>query len=184
MSMPFLLPAGPLRPGSASIDHFSCSEPGLVGHSKGALTLKSFRGGAVFVDTESMVSYVHLQTSLNADQTLLGKHAFEREMAKYGRAIVTYCSDNGVFADNVFKVAILAADQSITYCGVGGHHQNALAENRIGVLCLNAWSMLLHATLLWPEAVTSALWPFAMCLANDLCNLQPRSDGPCILQRL
>ena len=155
-----------------------------VGHSKGALTLKSFRGDAVFVDTESMVSYVHLQTSLNADQTLLGKHAFEREMAKYGRAIVTYRSDNGVFADNVFKAAILAADQSITYCGVGGHHQNALAENRIGVLCLNARSMLLHATLLWPEAVTSALWPFAMCLANDLCNLQPRSDGPCYLQRL
>ena len=61
MSMPFLLPAGPLRPGSASIDHFSCSKPGLVGHSKGALTLKSFRGDAVFVVTESMVSYVHFQ---------------------------------------------------------------------------------------------------------------------------
>ena len=94
MSMPFLLPAGPLRPGSASIDHFSCSEPGLVGHSKGALTLKSFRGGTVCVETESMVSYVHLQTSLNADQTLLGKCTFERQMAKYGWAIVTYRSVN------------------------------------------------------------------------------------------
>ena len=65
-----------------------------VGHSKGALTLKSFRGDAVFVDTESMVSYVHLQTSLNADQTLLGKCTFERQMAKYGWAIVTYRSVN------------------------------------------------------------------------------------------
>jgi hypothetical protein len=133
MSFPFVLPAGPLRPGSASIDHFSCSEPGLVGHSKGLLTLQSFRGGAVFIDTESMVSYVHLQTSLNAVQTLAGKHAFEREMAKYGRAIVSYLCDNGIFADNVFKAAIVASDQSITYCGVGGHHQNSLAENRIGV---------------------------------------------------
>ena len=180
MSMPFLMPDGPLRPSrSASIDQFSCSELGLVGHSKGILTLKSFRGGAVFVDTESMVSYVHLQTSLNAAQTLAGKLAFEREMAKYGRAIVTYRADNGIFADNAFKAIIDASNQSITYCGVGGHHQNSLAENRIGILCQNARSMLLHATLLWPEAVTSALWPFAMCLSNDLCNLQPRSDGPC-----
>ena len=184
MLFPFVLPAGPLRPGSASIDHFSCSEPGLVGHSKGLLTLQSFRGGAVFIDTESMVSYVHLQTSLNAVQTLAGKHAFEREMAKYGRAIVSYLCDNGIFADNVFKAAIVASDQSITYCGVGGHHQNSLAENRIGVLCLNARAMLLHATLLWPEAVTSTLWPFSLCLSNDLCNLQPRPDGPCYLQRL
>ena len=49
MSMPFLMPDGPLRPRSASIDQFSCSELGLVGHSKGVLTLKSFRGGAVRV---------------------------------------------------------------------------------------------------------------------------------------
>jgi hypothetical protein len=184
MSMPCLLPNGPLRPGTASIDHFVCAENGLVGHSKGRLTLKSFCGGSVFIDTESSVGFVHLQTSLNADQTLAGKQAFEREMSKFGRAIIAYRADNGIFADNLFKANLQGNDQVITYCGVGGHHQNAIAENRIGTLTQTARAMLLHATLMWPEVVTTALWPFGILLANDLSNLQPRDDGPCYLSRL
>ena len=184
-AMPFLLPDGPLCPGTASVDHFTClNDPGLVGHSKGTLTLQSYRGGAVFVDTESMVSYVHLQTSLNTQQTIAGKVAFEREMAKYGWAIISYHADNGIFAYNDFKAEILSHDQPITFCGVGGHHQNDIAEKHIGDLALTARAMLLHATLLWPEAVTTALWPYAMLLANDLCNLQLQDDGCCYLQWL
>ena len=67
-------------------------------------------------------------------------------MAKYGRAIIAYCADNGFFAGSAFKTEISNHNQSISSCGVGGHHQNALAENHIGILCQNAQAMLLHAT--------------------------------------
>ena len=108
---------------------------------------------------------------------------------------LTYRADNGIFAnnaDNVFKAAVVAANQSITNCVVVGHHPNSFADENWPVLVsfastltLATSTMLLHATLLWPEAVTLAPWPFAICLSNDLCNLQSCSDGPCCyLQRL
>ena len=73
MSMPCLLPHGPLRAGTASVNHFVSTKPGLIGHSKGTLTTKAFKGGAVFVDTKTSVSYVPLQTSLNAAQFIEDK---------------------------------------------------------------------------------------------------------------
>ena len=89
-------------------------------------------------------------------------------MAKYGHAIIAYCADNGIFAGNAFKTKITNNEQSISYCGVGGHHQNALAEIHIGILCQNVLAMLLHTKLLWPEALNTNLWPFALCLSNDI----------------
>ena len=124
---------------------------------------------------------VHLTQYTN---TILGKQAFEHEMAKNGCAIIAYCADNGIFAGNAFKNKITKSEQSISYCGVGRHHQNALAENCIGILCQNVQAMLLHATLLWPFALNTNLWPFALCLSNDICNLQPHEDGNCYLNCL
>ena len=53
MAMPCLLHNGPLRPGTISIHHFLCSKNGLIGHTIGKLTNKTFHGRAVFVDTKS-----------------------------------------------------------------------------------------------------------------------------------
>ena len=68
MVMPCFLPQSPLCSRTASVDHFICAEKGLIGHSKGKLTTKLFQGGAVFIDTESGVGFVHLQTSIDAAQ--------------------------------------------------------------------------------------------------------------------
>ena len=62
-----------------------------------------YKVGTVFIGTESSFGYIHLQTSLNAEQTITGKKVFEWEMSKYGRAIIAYHADNGIFADNAFK---------------------------------------------------------------------------------
>jgi hypothetical protein len=115
---------------------------------------------------------------------MAGKLAFEQGMKKYAQAIISYCTDNGIFADKYFKAEILSLDQTIMFCSVGGHHQNSIAEKCIGDLALIACAMLQHATLLWPEAIPMTLLPSAMLLANDLCNLQLHDDGCCYLQRL
>ena len=128
MFMPCLLLQDPLCPRTASVDHFICAEQGLIGHSKGELTTKSFQGGAVFIDTESGVGFVHLQTSIDATQTILGKQAFKCEMAKYGHAIIAYCVNNGSFAGNAFKNKVKNSKQCISYCVVGRHHQMHLQK--------------------------------------------------------
>ena len=110
------------------VSHFICAEQGLIGHYKGKLTTKSYKGGANLIDTESGVGFIHLQTSIDTAQTILGKQAFKLEMVKYGHAIITYCADNGIFAGNAFKNKITNSRQSISYCGVGRHHENALVE--------------------------------------------------------
>jgi hypothetical protein len=130
------------------------------------------------------VGYVHLQTSLDAAQTISSKCMVERKMLKYGRIIVAYRADNGIFADNDFKAEVLANHQAISYCGIGVHHQNGIAVKHIGNLSQIAHSMLLHTQLLWPEVNTTDLWSFVMCLAHELFNLQDRLDGLCYIQCL
>ena len=53
--------------------------------------------------------------------------------------------------------------QRLTFCGVGAHHQNGIAEAKIKQLTLAARTMLLYAQRLWPEYFKYAL---AFCLAG------------------
>jgi hypothetical protein len=52
---------------------------------------------------------------------------------------------------------------------VNAHHQNGRVEKRIRDLKDLAWSSILHAQNLWPDAITNNLWPYAVRkAANDL----------------
>ena len=41
-----------------------------------------------------------------------------------------YYSDNGIFSEQLFRSEIEYFNQTITFCGVGSHHQNAIVERR------------------------------------------------------
>lgn len=60
--------------------------------------------------------------------------------------------------------------QSLTFCGVGSHHQNGRAENRIKITCEPARSMLMHYMDRWREVIAQALWPHAVSLAVNVRN--------------
>jgi hypothetical protein len=93
---------------------------------------------------------------------LLAKSAFERHANKGGISIASYRADNGCFADAGFQKAIKDANQSITFCAVGAHHQNGIVEQRIKELTLISWTLLLHAKQHWPDYITTMMWPFAL----------------------
>ncbi len=57
------------------------------------------------------------------DKTLLAKSSFERHANEGSVSIISYCADNGQFADTVFQQAIKDSNQKIAYCAVGAHHQ-------------------------------------------------------------
>jgi hypothetical protein len=79
------------------VDQLESSTPGLVAQLKGRPTIKRYKAATVFVDHFSGLSYVHLQKSTSADETVEAKDCFERYAASQGVRILHYFADNGRF---------------------------------------------------------------------------------------
>jgi hypothetical protein len=92
-------------------------------------------------------------------------------------AIKHYHANNGIFATNKWLANVEAAKQSITFCGVGAHFQNGVAEKRICDLQESVQTMMLQAANKWPTAHSISLWPYALRLANDVRNSTPTKDS-------
>ena len=101
-------------------------------------------------------------TSCDLDQTIAAKLAFEKLANGYGITIQHYHADNGHFACKGFRDVVAQANQKISFCGVGAHHQNGIVENQIGLLTRWSRTSLLHAKRLWPGAISTILWPYAL----------------------
>jgi len=144
-----------------SIDHLISAQPGLVPRMDGRHTKDRIVGACVFVDDATGYKYTHLQTSIDGEQSVAAKQAFEDHMNQMNVSIKAYHADNGIFAEREFREEVSSSNQSITYCGVGAHHQNGIAEKAIGDLTRGSRTSLLYAQRRWPEAVGSILWPFA-----------------------
>ncbi|KAI2494580.1 hypothetical protein MHU86_19950 [Fragilaria crotonensis] len=160
-----------------SMDQLESSTPGLVAQSKGKSTNKRFTCATVFVDHYSRLSFVHMQETNNAIETLAAKHAFERYALSHNVTVKRYHGDNGRFSDNGFRVECRTKGQQLTFCGVNAHFQNGIAERRIRDLQDRARTMIVHAKHRWPNAITSNLWPYAIRLANDSSRCIPIRDG-------
>jgi hypothetical protein len=163
------------KPGKCvSVDHLILTEPGFFGQAKGTLTKTRYKNATIFVDHYSRLIFVYLMTSnINSSETIEAKQAFEQFAAQHGVRIQHYHCDNGQFADNNFKMACKQSNQQLTFCGVNAHFQNGIAERAIQDLPKSARKQLLHARQRWPQAVSIALWPYALRYAAHLHNGLP-----------
>jgi len=153
------------------VDQLESPTPGFVGQIKSPrLTNHRYRVTTVFVDAFSDFTFIWHQTSTNAEQTLVAKHAFERFAAANNVSILHYHADNGRFSESKFIDDVNLKGQTITFSGVGAHHQNGVAERRIRDLQDNARAMLIHAYRRWPDAINVHLWPYALRNAADIRN--------------
>jgi hypothetical protein len=163
------------RPGQVvSVDQMKSPTPGLVAQMTGSLTKARYETATIFVDHASDLSYVHLQKSASAADTVEAKEAFERYSRQHGVAIAHYHCDNGVFTAHLWRNDCTEKRQGLSFSGVNAHHQNGRAEKRIRDLQQAARTMLIHAHRRWPAAITPHLWPYAMRLANESLNATPR----------
>ena len=128
----------------------------------------------VFVDHYSGVDFVYPQCNTSVAETLKAKLAFKCFAANSGVTIKHYHADNGIFASKAFCKAVEASNQKLTFCGVGAHHQNGVAEQRIKDLGDSARAMLVDAKHRNPF-VTSNLWPYTLQQASKI-----RRSLPCI----
>lgn len=102
-------------------------------------------GADIFFDHYSGCSYASLQTSLDTDQTLAAKEAFEAHAASCGVQISLYRADNGRCAEKGFHDSVESAQQTIDFCAVDAHHQNGVSELHNQRLVSQARTILLHA---------------------------------------
>ena len=166
------------RPGDGvSVDQIVSAQPGLVAQTAGFLTSDRIAGATVFVDHVTQFTYVHLMKDLTTELTLEAKSACDRVFAQFGHKIRHYRADNGRFADQEFIQAVHSSNQRISFCGVGAHHQNAIAERGIKELTLIGRTLLLHAQRHWPEYITTMLWPIALKAASDRMNTLSINDS-------
>ena len=164
-----------------SVDQLVSAQPGLIPQVSGTLTAARITGATVFVDHVTQFIYAHLMKDLTQESTLEAKAAFEKLMATHGHKVRRYRADNGRFAEKPFLEAVSDANQQISFCGVGAHHQNAIAERGIKEITLSGRTMLLHAIRHWPEMVSTILWPFALKTACERLNkfsINDNGDSP------
>src|SRR5210317_1982714 len=117
--------------------------------------------------------YVHLMTKVDAEHTVEAKRAFEQIAESHGVFVKHYHSDNGLFDTKLFKNAVQASCQTLSFCGPNAHHQNGKAENRIKDVTTHARTALLHAAHRWPQAVNVHLWPAALKHYTNVRNSLP-----------
>ena len=64
------------------------------------MTAKRYRAATVFVDHFSGLTFVYMQFSTGAEETVNAKRAFEAFAATHGILVQHYHSNNGQFAEN------------------------------------------------------------------------------------
>ena len=125
----------PSIPGElVSVDQMVLPTLGFVAQMTGILTNQRYRFTTVYVDQATRLGYVYLQKTASAEETLEGKEAFERYSMSHGVQIKGYHADNGIFRAHKWVNNCNAKHQTLSFSGVGAHHQNGIAERRIKTL--------------------------------------------------
>jgi hypothetical protein len=139
------------------------TEHGFYGQPKRQLTKTSYKNATIFVVLYSHLQFVYLMISnLTSSKKLDAKCAFECFATKNSVKIMHYNCNNGCFANSVFVCACEESRQTPTFCGVNAHFQNGIADRAIRDLWEISQKQLLHARQCWPQAVSLALWPYAL----------------------
>ena len=161
-----------------SSDQFVSSLKGRLPNTYGKENeSEKFVGGTIYIDEASEYITVQNQVSLNAAETLRGKHRMERDALRHGISIRGYRCDNGIYKSQEFVDDTRALRQTIQYSGIGAHHHNGIAERCIRTISTSARTILLHAMIHWPDEVTLDLWPFAIDYAVYIWNKLPRAPS-------
>ena len=128
-----------MSPGArTSTDQLVSAQPGLIPQISGKLTHQRVNGSTIFVDHFSDHAYAYMMRDLTLDEMIAAKHGYERFLHLHGILSKAYHADNGRFADQGFRDDCMQNNQIITFCGVGSHHQNGIAERKIKDLTLCA----------------------------------------------
>lgn len=101
-----------------SVDQLVSPTTGLIAQMSGFLTTKRYQYATIFVDNFSGLSFVWLQKSPNAEETVEAKQAFEIYCTSHGVSVEHYHADNGIFNAYAWRAACIQKGQGLTFAGV------------------------------------------------------------------
>ena len=163
------------RPGDGvSADQLEAGNPGIVATTKGLPTNLTYKFCNFWIDHFSKLIFVTMHPSKEGKEMIKSNQAFETYCRQHGVNIRSIRADNGIYSSAAFRDSCSQASQQLTYCGVGSHWQNGLAERAIGNIQATARTILLHAMSKWPTIITEAFWPFAIAHSVHLYNISSR----------
>jgi len=96
------------------------------------------------------------------EELMRSKLEFEEFASRYCVNISSIRADNGAYTARIFEDDCQKKNQHLTFCAVGAHWQNGVAERFIGTLVTRARTILLHAMTKWPQVVNDSMWLFAL----------------------
>jgi hypothetical protein len=169
-----------MRPGEEiSGDQYVCRSKGRLASTFGKENdAMRYHGGTIFVDHYSGFTFIGNQVSLGIGETLKTKRAFERFAAEHGVNLQHFRLDNQPFDSQAFREDLEDNGQTVSFSGVGAHHQNGVAERAQGTIFSWTRAQMMHQLLHWPEQADDTLWPFSLENAVYIWNHLPdRTSG-------
>jgi hypothetical protein len=145
-----------------SSDGMEAGCPGRPLTTKGLPTNRRYKYVTFWVDHYSQFVYLTMHENKRAEELLRSKMEFEEFASKYGVNIKRIRADNGVYTAKIIQDSCMRKQQDLTFCAVGAHWQNGIAERFIGSIVQRTWTILLHAMAKWPAVITEDMWPFAL----------------------
>ena len=67
----------------------------------------------------------------SGEENIEAKNCYESRLAEHGAHVRSYHGDNGRFSEALWITEASEKNQMMTFCGVGSHFQNGIAEKRI-----------------------------------------------------
>jgi hypothetical protein len=161
-----------------SMDQIVCKLPGRLPNTFGKeKTNLKYNGATLYTHHKSQFLFLHNQVSLRAGETLIGKNRLCKIAAEFGIKVKHFHTDNHPFGSKEFMDDLELNEQTITFSGVGAHHQNGRSENAVKTVTAMARSMLMHQLIHWPDEFDPSLWPFAMEHAVYIWNHMPKTSS-------
>jgi len=157
-----------------SADQFEAGAPGIVPTTKGLPTSMTYKYCNFRVDHFSKLIFVTMHPTKDSREMLRSKSDYESFCRLHGVHIKSPRTDNGIYSSSAFRATCNAENQHLSFCGVGSHWQNGLAERTTGVIQAIARTILLNAMAHWPHIISEAFWPFAITHSIQLYNISIR----------
>jgi transposase InsO family protein len=145
-----------------STDGMEAGIPGRVFSTSGLPSSRRYRYATFWIDHYSRYVHITMHETKKAEELLRSKNDFEDFAARFGVRIKNIRADNGVYTAKTIQTSCLKNQQNLSFCAVGAHWQNGIAERFIGTIVQQARTLLLHAMSKWPDTITEDFWPFAL----------------------